>query len=50
MNQTIEEANVHLLYKTWIEAWNNQNTKGMSDLVLEDGDIIGFDGSQMKGK
>lgn len=49
MNQTVEEANVRLLYKTWIEAWNNQNAKGMSDLVLEDGDIIGFDGSQMKG-
>lgn len=49
MNQPAEEANVRLLYKTWIEAWNNQNAKGMSDLVLEDGDIVGFDGSQMKG-
>ncbi len=50
MNKPAEEANVRLLYKTWIEAWNNQNAKGMSDLVLEDGDIIGFDGSQMKGR
>lgn len=49
MNKPTEEANVRLLYKTWIEAWNNQNAKGMSDLVLEDGDIVGFDGSQMKG-
>ncbi len=49
MKQTTEEANVRLLYKTWIEAWNNQNAKGMSDLVLEDGDLVGFDGSQMKG-
>ncbi|HMV42957.1 MAG TPA: SgcJ/EcaC family oxidoreductase [Leptospiraceae bacterium] len=44
-----DKENIRSLYEKWIFAWNHQNAKSMSDLVSEDGDIIGFDGSHMRG-
>lgn len=50
MNQNSEDLeNIRILYNNWILSWNDQNAKKMSELVSEAGDIIGFDGSHMKG-
>ncbi len=41
---------VRLLYQDWLEGWNEHNAVKMADLVTEDGNIVGFDGSQMNGR
>lgn len=40
---------IKVLYQHLIEAWNNRNARAMADLFAEDGEIIGFDGSQEMG-
>jgi uncharacterized protein (TIGR02246 family) len=40
---------VTALYQQLLDAWNNQNAYGMADLFAEDGEQIGFDGSQSIG-
>ncbi|MBS4199112.1 SgcJ/EcaC family oxidoreductase [Bacillus sp. FJAT-49732] len=37
---------VQAVYKQLLDAWNNRNARGMADLFTEDGESIGFDGSQ----
>lgn len=41
---------VQALYQALIGAWNDRNARGMADLFAEDGEIIGFDGSQELGR
>ncbi|MED3625427.1 SgcJ/EcaC family oxidoreductase [Bacillus thermocopriae] len=41
---------VQAVYEQLLEAWNNQDARGMSDLFTEDGESIGFDGSQSIGR
>jgi uncharacterized protein (TIGR02246 family) len=41
---------VKTLYENLIEAWNNRNATGMAELFTYDGELIGFDGSQVVGK
>lgn len=41
---------VQMLYRQLLEAWNNRNARGMSELFAEDGEMIGFDGSQSMGR
>ncbi len=41
---------VRLLYRDWLEGWNEHNAVKMADLVAEDCNIVGFDGSQMNGR
>jgi uncharacterized protein (TIGR02246 family) len=38
------------LYQAWLDAWNARNAAGMADLFAEDGNLIGFDGSQLNGR
>lgn len=38
------------IYNQWIQAWNNKDAKRMSDLLLPEAYVIGFDGSQMRGR
>jgi len=38
------------LYQTWLSAWNSRDAATMAELFAEEGNIIGFDGSQMSGK
>ena len=38
------------LHKTLLSFWNKQDAKGMASLFTEDGNTIGFDGSQIDGK
>jgi uncharacterized protein (TIGR02246 family) len=44
-----DENKVISVYQYLLEAWNNQNACGMADLFAEDGEQIGFDGSQLVG-
>jgi uncharacterized protein (TIGR02246 family) len=41
---------VQAVYKQLLEAWNNQNARGMADLFTENGESVGFDGSQSIGR
>ncbi|KAB2334537.1 SgcJ/EcaC family oxidoreductase [Cytobacillus depressus] len=41
---------VQAVYKQLLEAWNNRDARGMADLFTEDGESIGFDGSQSIGR
>ena len=38
------------LYQDWLTAWNNRNAAEMSTLFAEQGNLIGFDGSQISGR
>lgn len=38
------------LYQSWLTAWNNRSAEDMAALFAEEGNIIGFDGSQMHGR
>jgi uncharacterized protein (TIGR02246 family) len=44
-NEEIEK-----LYKNLLTYWNTQDAKGMASLFSDDGNAVGFDGSQMNGK
>jgi uncharacterized protein (TIGR02246 family) len=41
---------IEKLYKELLDFWNKQDAKGMASLFARDGNIVGFDGSQMNGK
>ncbi len=38
------------LYQQWLDGWNSRNANAMAALLADDSFIIGFDGSQMRGK
>ena len=43
-------ARIRLLYQTLLEAWNDKDAHEMAELFSENGNVIGFDGSQMDGR
>ena len=47
MDETIA---IERLYDALLDAWNKRNSKEYSALFAADADLVGFDGSQMKGK
>ena len=49
-NKLNEESRVRQLYQELLNHWNNKNADGMANLFIEDGNVIGFDGSQMNGR
>lgn len=44
------EQDIKILYSSLLNAWNAQNALGFSELFLEDGNVIGYDGSPLNGK
>lgn len=44
-----KKSRIEELYHKLLSAWNERNARGMADLFMEDGEIIGFDGSQSRG-
>ena len=40
---------VETLYQQLLDAWNSRNARGMADLFCDEGELIGFDGSQAVG-
>ncbi|MFD2170448.1 SgcJ/EcaC family oxidoreductase [Tumebacillus lipolyticus] len=47
---TAEEYEVTALYQRLIESWNKRDADAMSATFAEDGEQIGFDGSQLVGR
>jgi uncharacterized protein (TIGR02246 family) len=45
-----EEDAVRTLYRQVLEGWNTRNPEGFAAPFAEDGEVIGFDGSQMSGR
>ncbi len=41
---------VRALCRRLIDAWNNRNASGMAEQFTEEGELIGFDGSQVIGR
>jgi len=47
---TTDESQIRWLYQAWLERWNRRSAGEMADLVAEDGNLNGFDGSQINGR
>jgi uncharacterized protein (TIGR02246 family) len=41
---------VRALYQQLLDGWNTRNANGMAAPFAEDGEVIGFDGSEMTGR
>ncbi|MDQ0196878.1 uncharacterized protein (TIGR02246 family) [Paenibacillus wynnii] len=48
--QSTEMYPIETLYRQLIEDWNNRSAFEMAELFTEDGESIGFDGSQSRGR
>ncbi|ALX48466.1 SgcJ/EcaC family oxidoreductase [Lentibacillus amyloliquefaciens] len=49
MNASVHDE-VHEVYQTLINAWNNRDAQGMAEQFTEQGVQIGFDGSKIIGQ
>ena len=49
MQDTLSDGTLRDLYRKLLDAWNTRRASGMSELFAEDGIVIGFDGSSMRG-
>lgn len=49
-NQSREESQVRELYHQLLDAWNQRDARSFAALYEEDGNQIGFDGSQVNGQ
>lgn len=45
-----DEAEVSALYHRLLDCWKRQDADGYADLIAEDGNLVGFDGSQINGR
>jgi uncharacterized protein (TIGR02246 family) len=41
---------ITILYQQFINAWNSRNARGMAKQFTDNGELIGFDGSQVIGR
>lgn len=48
--RTVEENGIRTLYQDILERWNRRNAHDFAALFVGDGNVIGFDGSQMNGQ
>lgn len=46
----MDSMEVQAIYKKLLDAWNERSAEGMAALFTDDGESIGFDGSQSIGK
>jgi uncharacterized protein (TIGR02246 family) len=49
-NIVTDEKEVGLLYQELLKQWNKRRASEMTDLFAEDGNLVGFDGSQINGR
>ncbi len=47
---TDSASQVRSLYQAFLDGWNNHNASEIANLFAEDGNVVGFDGSQMNGR
>lgn len=41
---------IRILYHQLLENWNQRDAEGMANLMTEDANVVGFDGSQINGR
>ena len=46
----MDKIKIEKLHQQLLTAWNQQDAKGMASLFADDGNVVGFDGSQMDGR
>src|SRR5262245_60125955 len=46
----LAEGEIRTLHRQLIEAWNKRSAKDFATLIADNGNLIGFDGSQMNGR
>jgi uncharacterized protein (TIGR02246 family) len=44
------DADLKSLYLRLLDCWNQRTAEGFAELFSEDGNVVGFDGSQMNGR
>lgn len=45
-----DQAQIHALYRALLDGWNRRSAHDFAALFAEDGNVVGFDGSQMSGR
>jgi uncharacterized protein (TIGR02246 family) len=45
-----DETEIRALYQQWLDGWNKRSADAMAETLAEDGEVIGFDGSQYTGR
>jgi uncharacterized protein (TIGR02246 family) len=50
MMQSSVSKEVHAIYQQLMDAWNNRSAEGMAELFTDEGELIGFDGSEAIGR
>jgi uncharacterized protein (TIGR02246 family) len=50
MTQPGDENAIRALYEQLLDAWNRRDAHAFATLVAEDGNVVGFDGSQINGR
>src|SRR5712672_3991589 len=45
-----DETQIRTLYQQLLDGWNKRSADAMAVLFAEDGDLVGFDGSQLSGQ
>jgi uncharacterized protein (TIGR02246 family) len=45
-----DEAAIRALYQQLLDSWNRRNAHDFAAIVAEDGNLVGFDGSQINGR
>jgi uncharacterized protein (TIGR02246 family) len=48
--QSSEETTIQALYEQLLDAWNRRDAHAFAAFVAEDGNVVGFDGSQINGR
>ena len=46
----MNKSEIEKLHEELLACWNNRNAQGMASLFCEDGNVIGFHGTQMNGQ
>jgi SnoaL-like domain len=49
-SQSTDEAAVRALYQQMMHGWNQGSGEAFAAVFAEDGDLIGFDGTHLKGR
>ncbi|MGZ3772543.1 MAG: SgcJ/EcaC family oxidoreductase [Pseudobdellovibrionaceae bacterium] len=48
--QSNDETSIKRLYHNLLQGWNKRNAADVAELFMDDGTIIGFDGSHIRGR
>ena len=50
MDPSAAETEIRSLYQRLLDSWNRKSGRDFASLFLEDGETVGFDGSDLVGK